>query len=116
MAPFTLLLGTISKEKEFSLQKEELPKSFDLAPRLFGEAAENRIDRPVLVIGNLLENPLPSCLKLHFLPNTSLPKSINGLSGDTAEQLPGASLTGNLIPNKTRALDSVIIRQKRPTL
>lgn len=45
MAPFTLLLGTISEEKEFSLQKEELPKAFDLASRLFGEAAENRIDR-----------------------------------------------------------------------
>lgn len=36
MAPFTLLLGTVSEEKEFSLQKEELPKAFDLAPPLFG--------------------------------------------------------------------------------
>jgi len=63
MALLTLLLGTISKENEFPLRKEELPNRSTWP---FGEAAESRVDRAVLVVRNLLENPLKSCLKLLF--------------------------------------------------
>lgn len=56
---------------------------------------------------------LTSCVKLNFLPSTSLPKFTIGLLGDMAEQLPGASGTGNLTPDKSRGSDSAATQQKR---